>query len=189
MTSSISPSICKLPRLSQHHHRRLEGHFRSHSALYFQLALRPNPRSHRNRITGELPSDIGRVHRLTVPNITDNLISGKIPPSITNLSSLMHLDLRNNRITDEIPRDFGQLTMLSRALINRNQIEGTIPDSISKIHRLADLALSLNWLSSTIPESLGRMAVLGTLNLDSNRISGYISASLLASSVSNCPDL
>ncbi|KAH7543578.1 hypothetical protein FEM48_Zijuj02G0198700 [Ziziphus jujuba var. spinosa] len=185
MTGSISPSICTLPRLSSitiADWKAISGPIPPCiSRLPFLRILDLIG----NRFTGELPSDIGRLHRLTVLNVADNLISGRIPPSITNLSSLMHLDLRNNRITGEIPRDFGRLTMLSRALLSRNQIEGTIPDSISKIYRLADLDLSLNRLSGTIPESLGRMAVLGTLNLDSNRISGYIPASLLGSSVSD----
>ncbi|KAF4395850.1 hypothetical protein F8388_018124 [Cannabis sativa] len=112
------------------------------------------------------------LRRLTVLNIADNLISGPIPASITNLSSLMHLDLRNNRISGGLPRDFHRLGMLSRALLSRNQISGTIPPSISSIYRLADLDLSLNRLEGPIPESLGKMAVLATLNLDGNMVSG-----------------
>ncbi|XP_042496142.1 LOW QUALITY PROTEIN: DNA damage-repair/toleration protein DRT100-like [Macadamia integrifolia] len=135
-----------------------------------------------NRLTGQIPSDIGRLKRLTVLNIADNQISGGIPSSIVNLPSLMHLDLRNNRISSEIPSDFGKLTMLSRALLSRNQIYGPIPSSISNIYRLADLDLSENQISGQIPESLGRVRVLSTLNLDSNRISGRIPASLLGSS-------
>ncbi|KAI9121894.1 hypothetical protein K1719_007284 [Acacia pycnantha] len=59
-----------------------------------------------NRISSMNPAHIDRLQQLTVLNVVDNQISGARgggreprPTSVTNLSELMHLDLRNNRIT------------------------------------------------------------------------------------------
>ncbi|OAY48568.1 DNA damage-repair/toleration protein DRT100 [Manihot esculenta] len=183
MTGTISPSICKLERLSSltiADWKGISGEIpRCITSLPFLRILDLIG----NRLSGDLPADIGRLQRLTVLNVADNLISGEIPRSLTNLSSLMHLDLRSNRISGPLPQDFGRLRMLSRALLSRNYISGSIPSSISNIYRLADLDLSLNRLSGAIPPSLGRMAVLATLNLDANKLSGVIPASLFNSGI------
>lgn len=185
MTGTISPAICRLTRLSSvtiADWKGISGEIpRCISNLPFLRILDLIG----NKLTGPLPTDIGRLQRLTVLNVADNLISGTIPQSLTNISSLMHLDLRNNKISGELPRDFGRLGMLSRALLSRNQLSGTIPASISQIYRLADLDLSLNKLSGPIPASLGKMAVLATLNLDCNNITGSIPPSLIVSAISN----
>lgn len=185
MTGSISPSICKLERLSSLTISDWKGISGPIPACITSLPFLRIIDLIGNRISGEIPADIGRLERMTVLNIADNLVTGRIPRSLTNLSSLMHLDLRNNRIWGPVPLDFGRLRMLSRALLSRNYISGTIPDSISKIYRLADLDLSLNKLSGEIPASLGKMAVLATLNLDSNKLSGKIPDSLFNSAIGN----
>ncbi|XP_065866457.1 DNA damage-repair/toleration protein DRT100-like [Euphorbia lathyris] len=185
MTGTISPAICKLKRLSSviiADWKGITGEIpRCITSLPFLRILDLIG----NKLSGDLPADIGRLHRLSVLNVADNLISGQIPRSLTNLSSLMHLDMRNNRISGPLPLDFGRLGMLSRALLSHNYISGTIPRSISKIYRLADLDLSVNSLSGPIPDSLGKMAVLSTLNLDSNKLSGKIPVSILNSGVSD----
>ncbi|KAF2317724.1 hypothetical protein GH714_039673 [Hevea brasiliensis] len=185
MTGTISTSICKLERLSSliiADWKGISGEIpRCITSLPFLRILDLIG----NRLSGDLPADIGRLQRLTVLNVADNLISGEIPRSLTNLSSMMHLDLRSNRISGPLPVNFGRLRMLSRALLSHNYISGSIPTSISNIYRLADLDLSLNRLSGTIPPSLGRMAVLATLNLDANKLSGVIPASLFNSGISN----
>jgi len=185
MTGSISPSICKLKRLSSLTIADWKGISGPIPACITSLPFLRILDLIGNRLSGQIPEDIGRLHRLTVLNIADNLVTSRIPRSLTNLSSLMHLDLRNNRIWGSLPRDFGRLRMLSRALLSRNYISGTIPDSISKIYRLADLDLSLNRLSGEIPASLGKMAVLATLNLDANNLSGKIPYTLFNSAIGN----
>ncbi|CAN1121422.1 DNA damage-repair/toleration protein DRT100, partial [Linum perenne] len=109
--------------------------------------------------------------------LADNQITGRIPSSFTNLSGLMHLDLRNNRFYGPILADFGRLRMLSRALLSRNYLSGSIPNSVSKIYRLADLDLSLNRLTGRILVSLGKMVVLVTLNLEEHDLQKYTGGS------------
>ncbi|KAM4082501.1 hypothetical protein ACJW30_11G179300 [Castanea mollissima] len=180
MTGSISPEICKLDRLTNLIVADWKGISGEIPKCLTSLSSLRILDLIGNKLTGEIPADIGNLKRVTVLNVADNSISGQIPASIVGMSSLMHLDLRNNKISGEIPADFGKLGMLSRALLSRNQITGSIPTSISQMYRLADLDLSENRISGQIPEQLGKMPVLSTLNLDCNSVSGQIPAGLLS---------
>lgn len=184
MTGTISPEICKLERLSSLTIADWKGITGTIPSCITSLPFLRIIDLIGNKLSGELPIDIGRLSRsLTVLNVADNMITGRLPRSLTNLSSLMHLDLRNNLMRGTIPRNFGKLRMLSRALLSRNRFHGAIPNSISYIYRLSDLDLSLNQISGTIPPSLGKMAVLATLNLDGNQLSGPIPPTLITSRI------
>ncbi|WVZ02954.1 hypothetical protein V8G54_023760 [Vigna mungo] len=168
MSGYISPEICKLTHLS---------------TLIISDWQGISGEIPRNRISGTLPADIGKLRYLSLLSAADNLITGEIPATLTSLTGLTHLDLRNNKISGPIPQNMGQLQMLSRVFLSGNQITGPIPGSICHIYRLVDLDLSNNHLSGPIPESLGRMAVLSTLKLDNNRLSGCIPGRLLGSGI------
>ncbi|KAL3324542.1 hypothetical protein AABB24_038599, partial [Solanum stoloniferum] len=183
MTGTISPSICKLERLSSLTIADWKGITGPIPSCITSLPFLRIIDLVGNKLTGSIPSSIGRLSRLTVLNVAENHLTGYIPRSLTNLSSLMHLDLRNNSIYGNIPTNFGKLRMLSRALLSRNRLTGHIPYSISYIYRLSDLDLSLNKLSGSIPPSLGKMHVLATLNLDGNNITGTIPPSLINSRI------
>ncbi|GJU58396.1 DNA damage-repair/toleration protein DRT100-like protein [Tanacetum coccineum] len=189
MTGSISPSLCKLDRLTT----LIIADWKTISGeIPACLTTLPHLRILDligNQLTGSLPSDIGKLTKLTVLNVADNRLTGPVPSSIVDLSSLMHLDLSNNKLSGELPKDIGKLKMMSRALINRNGLTGTIPESISGIYRLADLDLSSNQLTGSIPDKIGSMPVLSTLNLDSNKLSGGIPVSILGNGGLNIVNL
>ncbi|KAK1356106.1 DNA damage-repair/toleration protein DRT100 [Heracleum sosnowskyi] len=155
MSGTISPAICKLTWLSSIIIADWKG------------------------ITGPIPDCVSYLPYLRMLDLI-----GYIPRSISGLTSLMHLDLRNNQFSGPLPRDIGKLRMMSRALLSRNRISGPIPNTISYIYRLSDLDLSLNQISGAIPPSLGKMGVLATLNLDGNKLSGTIPTTLINSGVS-----
>ncbi|CAI9106563.1 OLC1v1005751C1 [Oldenlandia corymbosa var. corymbosa] len=185
MTGKISPEICKLSWLSSLTVAEWKGISGSIPACITSLPFLRHIDLTGNKISGELPADIGRLSRLVLLHVADNQIAGQIPRSLTNLTSLAHLDLRNNLIQGTIPSDIGKMKKLSRALLSRNRLQGLIPDSFSAIYRLLVLDLSFNRLSGSIPASLGKMSVLATLNLDGNNLSGTMPASLISSRISS----
>nr|XP_043609996.1 DNA damage-repair/toleration protein DRT100-like [Erigeron canadensis] len=189
MTGSLSPSLCSLDRLTTlivADWKAISGEIPACITTLPHLRILDLIG---NQLTGPLPSDIGKLSKLTVLNVAYNKLSGQIPPSIVNLKSLMHLDLSNNQLTGPLPSDFGSLSMMSRALLNRNQLTGSIPVSLAGIYRLADLDLSMNKISGSIPAQFGSMPVLSTLNLDSNQLSGSIPVTLLSNSGLNILNL
>ncbi|GJY21381.1 DNA damage-repair/toleration protein DRT100-like protein, partial [Tanacetum coccineum] len=109
MNGTISPSICKLGRLSSIIIADWKGISGTIPKCITSLPYLRILDLIGNQISGEIPYDIGRLTRLSVLNVADNRITGRMPRSIANLSSLMHLDLRNNRISGTIPINFGKL--------------------------------------------------------------------------------
>ncbi|XP_040376794.1 receptor kinase-like protein Xa21 [Oryza brachyantha] len=103
-----------------------------------------------NKLTGNLPSDIGNLKNLGELDLSDNMILGKIPTSIGECQSLQYLNLSGNFL------------------------EGTIPPSLEQLRGLLVLDLSKNNLSGAIPGFLGSMTGLSTLNLSSNDFEGEV---------------
>ncbi|KAG9143364.1 hypothetical protein Leryth_022215 [Lithospermum erythrorhizon] len=101
--------------------------------------------------------------------ISNNQISGTIPPSICKLKSLRILDISNNRLNGSIPKCVGtmskELTVLD---MHMNNLQGTIP-SIFKIgNQLRALNLRGNKLEGDVPRSLKKCRELEVLDLSNN---------------------
>ena len=63
-------------------------------------------------------------------DLSDNNLSGALPESIGNLSSLKKINFCNNRIEGAIPKTIGNLTALAHLNLSHNQLSGVIPSSI-----------------------------------------------------------
>ncbi|KAF2311998.1 hypothetical protein GH714_027716 [Hevea brasiliensis] len=190
MTGTISPSICKLERLSSltiADWKGISGDIpRCITSLPFLRILDLIG----NRLSGDLPANIGRLQRLTVLNVADNLISGEIPRSLTNLSRLMHLDLRGNRISGRMAvlatlnLDANKLSGLipaslfnsgiSNLNLSKNAFEGYLPDVFSAGSYFTVLDLSYNNFRGSIPKSLSTASYIGHLDLSHNHLCGKI---------------
>ncbi|KAG1364395.1 putative leucine-rich repeat receptor-like serine/threonine-protein kinase [Cocos nucifera] len=104
-----------------------------------------------NSLTGELPSEIvwnktkleelemeGLAIGGSLPPIVEQLIlsnnflSGAIPPEIGNISSIGLLDLSNNKLSGEIPRSLGNLSLIREIHLQKNQLYGEIPARLGR---------------------------------------------------------
>ncbi|XP_059067763.1 putative receptor like protein 25 [Cryptomeria japonica] len=86
------------------------------------------------------------------------------------------LDLSNNNLTGEIPPNIGNLSQLRLLNLSRNKFEGTIPASLGQIEPLEQLDLSQNRLSGEIPEELCQLSKLSYWNVSFNHLCGPIPA-------------
>jgi hypothetical protein len=103
-----------------------------------------------NRITVDLPPDVGSIPSLRSLFLQHNNLSGIIPTSLS--SSLTFLDLAYNTFDGEIPLKVQNLTQLTALLLQNNSLSGPIPDL--QLPRLRHLNLCNNNLSGPIPPSL-----------------------------------
>ncbi|CAL4953917.1 unnamed protein product [Urochloa decumbens] len=103
-----------------------------------------------NRLTVDLPPDVGSIPALHSLYLQHNNLSGIIPTSLS--SSLTFLDLSYNTFDGEIPLKVQNLTQLTALLLQNNSLSGPIPDF--QLPKLRHLNLSNNNLSGPIPPSL-----------------------------------
>uniref|UniRef100_A0A0V0IUE5 Putative leucine-rich repeat receptor-like protein kinase-like n=1 Tax=Solanum chacoense TaxID=4108 RepID=A0A0V0IUE5_SOLCH len=103
-----------------------------------------------------------------------NEINGSLPESITNLSSLMVLNLESNNLDGEIPLDVKKLQKLSFLNLRNNRFRGDIPAAIGDISGLVEIDLSRNNLTGEIPESVSELPNLSSFNVSYNSLSGPV---------------
>ena len=130
-------------------------------------------------------SSAGRVGDLGLSN---NNLTGRIPPELGKLTALEVLHLHTNQLSGRIPPEIGQLTSLTTLHLYDNQLSGPIPDlsSLTSLTalRLGYLSVGGNRLSGPLPTKpdpsdpgsrvIALPTSLTTLHLSTNQLSGPI---------------
>ena len=79
--------------------------------------------------------------------LLNNKISGQIPTQIGNLKSCKGLALDSNNLKGPIPTEIANLSNLTGLALNNNYLSGPIPTEIGKLKGLRSLFLNNNCLS------------------------------------------
>ncbi|KAK9666862.1 hypothetical protein RND81_14G216800 [Saponaria officinalis] len=111
---------------------------------------------------------------MTSLKISNNDISGRIPPELGDATKLQYLDLSSNRLFGGIPKELGSLKSLFYVSLSNNKLTGIIPRELGYLSNLACLDLGMNSLNGTIPEEVGNWPKMIKLNLSRNDLSGHI---------------
>ncbi|KAL5719897.1 non-specific serine/threonine protein kinase [Ranunculus cassubicifolius] len=126
-----------------------------------------------NHFGGTLPTSIGNFSRhLSELHLGDNRISGNIPPQIGNLQWSSMISLYQNFLTGSIPLSFWNMPNLHILALDSNQLSGPIP-STRNMSKLFAINLGNNLLEGTITPILENN-ILQYLYLSSNNFSGAI---------------
>ena len=131
-----------------------------------------------NRLSGEIPPELGSLSDLGALFLSSNELSGQIPIELGRLSNLIWLDLSRNQLRGPIPPELGNLSNLKYLSLWENQLNGAIPAELGSLSNLRDLWLDRNELSGPIPTELGRLSNLTSLTLARNRLHGALPRSL-----------
>lgn len=123
---------------------------------------------HANFLQGTFPIPPSSVVFFSISN---NNLSGDIPSSICNLTSLQILDISFNNLTGTIPRCLGYLSdFLSVMDLRTNRFHGTIPEMFAKCKSLRTLVFNHNQLEGSLPQSLVNCRKLEVLDFGNNKI-------------------
>jgi RHS repeat-associated protein len=131
-----------------------------------------------NNLSGVIPPTLGNLTSLIYLYLDNNNLSGSIPSSLGNLSSLVRLYLHANSLIGSIPAELGNLSSLSQLFLHNNVLTDSIPANLGNMSALTNMSLSGNNLSGAIPSTLGNLTNLTSLQLTGNQLSGAIPPTL-----------
>ncbi|KAL7189648.1 hypothetical protein ACSBR1_039319 [Camellia fascicularis] len=131
-----------------------------------------------NKLTGEIPSSICNASSLSILDLSHNHLTGAIPQCLGYFNKVLFvLDLRFNAFRGNIPMIFGKGNHLEILNLNGNQFEGPVPRSLTNCKQLQVLDLGNNKINDTFPYWLGTLPELRVLVLRSNKFHGPIDTS------------
>ncbi|PQQ08588.1 LRR receptor-like serine/threonine-protein kinase ERL1 [Prunus yedoensis var. nudiflora] len=79
--------------------------------------------------SGQIPEEIGGFKSLYILNLSNNALTGAIPPSLSKMRQLESSDLSVSSLSGQIPAEFAKLTFLSFLNLSNNHLVGRIPHS------------------------------------------------------------
>ena len=132
-----------------------------------------------NRLTGQIPPELGNLNNLLLLNLSWNRLSGPIPPELGNLNSLESVYFHGNGLNGPVPPELGNLLNLTKLSLYANRLSGPVPPELGRLVNLRRLYLDGNLLSGQLPPELGNLANLTGLSLSSNRLSRQVPPDLL----------
>ncbi|KAL6651512.1 hypothetical protein ACP70R_010437 [Stipagrostis hirtigluma subsp. patula] len=82
-----------------------------------------------NKLSGEIPWEIGNLSSVKSLNLSNNFFTGRIPATLGNMSAIESLDLSHNKLSGKIPWELTRLSSLEVFSVAYNNLSGCIPDS------------------------------------------------------------
>ncbi|MED6144613.1 hypothetical protein PIB30_017347 [Stylosanthes scabra] len=98
--------------------------------------------------------------------------TGTLTPLLSQLTTLVTLDLSENSFYGTIPSSLSSLSNLQTLSLRSNSFSGSIPPSITNLKSLQSLDLSHNSLSGFLPNSMNSLISLRRMDLSFNNLTG-----------------
>ena len=135
----------------------------------------PNGFGCASKLTGSLPSEVGRLTGLEVLSLEYHGISGPLPSTLGQLGLLQTLRLHANNITGPLPLAFYELANLRFLDLARNPfLSGTIAPEVGELGNLEDVLLYQTALTGTIPCRITTLSNLIRLDVGGKHFRGSI---------------
>ncbi|KAL2538632.1 putative LRR receptor-like serine/threonine-protein kinase [Forsythia ovata] len=132
---------------------------------------------------GELPAELGNLN-LVEFIVNTNGLSGSIPFSMFNISTLEILDMGINYFSSNLPSTMGfSLPDVEVLYLGSNRLSGVIPISVTNTSKLTKLSMANNFLTGTIP-NFGNSRLLQKFFIGENNLTGE--SLRFFSSLTNC---
>ncbi|CAK7338898.1 unnamed protein product [Dovyalis caffra] len=108
-----------------------------------------------SQLSGKLPESLKYCHSLQTLDLSNNDLSGPIPPEICNwLPYVVTLDLSGNKFSGPIPQEIVNCKFLNNLFLSENKLTGSIPYGLGRLDRLKKFSVASNDLTGSIPDEL-----------------------------------
>ncbi|KYQ88353.1 leucine-rich repeat-containing protein (LRR) [Tieghemostelium lacteum] len=130
-----------------------------------------------NQFHGSLPTTYSKYTSLYLLFFEENSISGSIPPQFFNppMQNISLLDLGFNLLTGSIPESLGNTTSLTNLWLYDNSFTGEIPHTFSHLTNLELLEVTTNQMTGDLNGKFNNLSNLKTLRLTGNQFFGDLS--------------
>ncbi|KAK9266499.1 hypothetical protein L1049_021529 [Liquidambar formosana] len=81
-----------------------------------------------NKLTGDIPHELGKLSGIHALNLSRNQLKGSIPSSFSNLTQIESLDLSYNNLSGQIPSELIDLYFLAVFTVAHNNLSGRVLD-------------------------------------------------------------
>ncbi|XVF65229.1 hypothetical protein PTKIN_Ptkin09bG0230700 [Pterospermum kingtungense] len=81
-----------------------------------------------NKLTGQIPDELGNLTEIRALNLSHNNLIGVIPSSFSKLKQIESLDLSYNNLSGRIPPQLVELNSLEVFSVAHNKLSGSIPE-------------------------------------------------------------
>ncbi|CAI9267555.1 unnamed protein product [Lactuca saligna] len=97
-----------------------------------------------NKLTGEIPEELGFLIQIRALNLSHNHLTGPIPVTFSNLANIESLDLSSNGLTGKVPSELIKLTSLSIFNVSHNNLSGRLPEMKSQFGTFTETSYEEN---------------------------------------------
>ncbi|XP_030969730.1 receptor-like protein 1 [Quercus lobata] len=101
-------------------------------------------------------------------DLSSNKLTGQIPPELGQLSQILVLNLSYNQLTGFIPKSFSNLTQLESLDLSHNNLSGEIPSTLIDLHFLEVFNVAHNNLVSKLPDRSGQFGTFENNSYEGN---------------------
>ncbi|XP_078167538.1 receptor kinase-like protein Xa21 [Carex rostrata] len=129
-------------------------------------------------LSGRISPSLANLTFLKSLNLSDNQLSGNIPVELGHLSRLQFLNLSVNNFVGNIPLTLGNCSNLEFLSLRNNHLQGTIPSNLMQCKHLITINLRNNFLEGGIPPQFGFLELLEVLELSRNYLTKSIPGTL-----------
>lgn len=129
----------------------------------------------KNSLSGEIPSSIGNLTSLVYFLAAQNSLTGSIPGSMARLSHMQVIDLTYNYLSGTVPNSIFNLSSLTYLGLGRNSFAGELPLTMGNhLPNIQSLIMSENNLEGEIPKTIANATNLVDIYLQDNSLGGVI---------------